>query len=845
MFRRKFFTVILVLALFLAVASIPRAYSQTTSVTAIILPEKDVYIVPDDNNHNYDEIFVGREGGVPYRSLLYFNISGCIPSGAVINEAKLYLYIETISFKEDIELRVMALTAYWEEDEVTWYRRTKTESWSRRGGDFTTEAYATYTLKESATAGDTICIDLTDLVRKWKNKEIENYGIIILIPPPDEAGPNPGKVQFSSRETYIGGAPFWQAPRLHVSYTRLVPPSWHVVPHPFKPSINIPIPTNGFRLALENDTLQVEQGSFASTTLTVVSLSNPTVELNAISTHPGISVSFNTTTVTPPSSAKVTVTVDPTTPPGDYKVSIEGYNPSNGKSDVAELTVQVKAPASFTLTLDKKRVEVVQGGTGMFTIYVNPVDSYSQTVTLSVSSPISGITVNLSPSSGVPPFASSAVVNVASSAAPGTYTLNVVASGADGTTLIDTIDVVVKSAAPARCSSIILTLSPNLIVLDPQKAKSETVKANVNGVGVCNVKLSLHNVPSGVKYTVNPATCRAPCSFTIEFEVGSMATPGKYSVDIRAEDVSGTVFDSKVLKLEIKKALAGKFDYSISVSPTSIKMYQGETATATVTLNLLTGSPQPVSLRVEQCPADLSCSINPSTVTPPAVATLTVNAGSAKGTYTIIVKASRGSIVKTVQVEVTVEEKTCFIATATYGSEVAEEVQFLRRFRNELVLSTYAGRCFYQVFNAFYYSWSPYVAKFILDNPWIKAPVRILLYPLLLSLKIASFIGIALFAVNPEIAVVTAGIVASALIGLFYFTPIVLLVLRKYRLSKNLFIVLFLLVITFTVHIALAEVFSLTPLMMLATTMLTLEMALLTPLTVKKLLDNLLFQVFF
>ncbi|OYT30210.1 MAG: hypothetical protein B6U95_01135, partial [Thermofilum sp. ex4484_82] len=228
-----------------------------------------------------------------------------------------------------------------------------------------------------------------------------------------------------------------------------------------------------------------------------------------------------------------------------------------------------------------------------------------------------------------------------------------------------------------------------------------------------------------------------------------------------------------------------------------------------------------------------------------AVATLTVNAGSAKGTYTIIVKASRGSVVKTVQVEVTVEEKKCFIATATYGSEIAEEVQFLRRFRNELVLSTYAGRCFYQVFNAFYYSWSPYVAKFILDNPWIKAPVRILLYPLLLSLKIASFIGIALFAVNPEIAVVTAGIVASALIGLFYFTPIVLLVLRKYRLSKNLFIVLFLLVITSTVHIALAEAFSLTPLMMLATTMLTLEMALLTPLTVKKLLDNLLFQVFF
>jgi len=72
-------------------------------------------------------------------------------------------------------------------------------------------------------------------------------------------------------------------------------------------------------------------------------------------------------------------------------------------------------------------------------------------------------------------------------------------------------------------------------------------------------------------------------------------------------------------------------------------------------------------------------------------------------------------------------------------------------------------------FNAWYYSFSPSVAQFIADNDPIRAPVRVLLYPLLGILSLSSTV-FSLFSSAPEFAIVMAGLVASSLIGLVYLT---------------------------------------------------------------------------
>jgi hypothetical protein len=126
----------------------------------------------------------------------------------------------------------------------------------------------------------------------------------------------------------------------------------------------------------------------------------------------------------------------------------------------------------------------------------------------------------------------------------------------------------------------------------------------------------------------------------------------------------------------------------------------------------------------------------------------------------------------------------CIIATVTFGSEVTPEVQFLRNFRDRLVLSTRAGSAFMNAFNLWYYSFSPQVADFIASHDQTRSPIRVVLYPLIDILELSSATYSAL-AFSPEFAIVMAGILASSLIGLTYLTPLALLLTRRSARKKS------------------------------------------------------------
>lgn len=78
---------------------------------------------------------------------------------------------------------------------------------------------------------------------------------------------------------------------------------------------------------------------------------------------------------------------------------------------------------------------------------------------------------------------------------------------------------------------------------------------------------------------------------------------------------------------------------------------------------------------------------------------------------------------------------------------------------------------FYVAFDAFYYSWSPHVAQLILEQPVLKPPLRLLLYPLVGSLLVFSYVAQPMAQLSSEIAVYVAGIVAALLLGFAYITP--------------------------------------------------------------------------
>ena len=84
----------------------------------------------------------------------------------------------------------------------------------------------------------------------------------------------------------------------------------------------------------------------------------------------------------------------------------------------------------------------------------------------------------------------------------------------------------------------------------------------------------------------------------------------------------------------------------------------------------------------------------------------------------------------------------CLIATATFGSEFAPQVQQLREHRDNTILSTKSGTAFMSGFNQFYYSFSPTIADLERENPFFKEAVKLSITPMLSTLSILNYVDI-------------------------------------------------------------------------------------------------------
>jgi len=117
----------------------------------------------------------------------------------------------------------------------------------------------------------------------------------------------------------------------------------------------------------------------------------------------------------------------------------------------------------------------------------------------------------------------------------------------------------------------------------------------------------------------------------------------------------------------------------------------------------------------------------------------------------------------------------CLIATATYGSELAPQVQQLRELRDNKLLQTKSGTSFMGLFNDFYYSFSPQIADYERENPIFKEAVKITLTPLLTSLSILNYVNM-----DSEESALGYGISLIMLnVGMYFVAPV--LVIMRFR----------------------------------------------------------------
>jgi len=424
-------------------------------------------------------------------------------------------------------------------------------------------------------------------------------------------------------------------------------------------------------------------------------------------------------------------TVASSAPLGSYSVTV---TTDHAETEFGTFTVTTVPPPTFSLTPTS----------GLAGTAVSISGSGYTGTTCTLSSSPSGLMS--SPTCSISAGTLSGGFTVASSAPTGSYTVTVQTAQAETATSTFTVGVLPT-----------ITLSPT--------SGAPGAGISISGSNYKGSTCTLSSFPSGL---MSSPTCSISAgTLTAGFTVASGATDGSYTVtatsNLAGETASAT-FTVRLTPTFTLSPNSGRAGTAVSVSGLN---YQGSTCTLSASPSTLFSS--------------FSCAISAGKVT----GGFTVASTAPAGSFTIMVTTNKG---ETNSATFSNTKPVCIIATATFGSEVSPAVQFLRNFRDELVLSTRAGSAFMDVFNAWYYSFSPSVAKVIMDNDPIRAPLRVFLYPLLGVLGVGAF-AYSLFSWSPELAVVVAGLVSSSLIGLVYLTPFTYAgmrtVLKRRRIQFN------------------------------------------------------------
>jgi peptide/nickel transport system substrate-binding protein len=93
------------------------------------------------------------------------------------------------------------------------------------------------------------------------------------------------------------------------------------------------------------------------------------------------------------------------------------------------------------------------------------------------------------------------------------------------------------------------------------------------------------------------------------------------------------------------------------------------------------------------------------------------------------------------------------------------------------------------VFNNVYYSFSPQVAEYEREQPWLQATIKVTLYPLFGILMAAERVYTTVG--GGEAGAIFAGTISSMLIGAIYLGPIVYIALKDRKVDSKLLAIIF------------------------------------------------------
>ncbi len=213
-----------------------------------------------------------------------------------------------------------------------------------------------------------------------------------------------------------------------------------------------------------------------------------------------------------------------------------------------------------------------------------------------------------------------------------------------------------------------LSASPTSVTVQQGNQGTSTITTAVSGGFNSAVTLSAAGMPSGTTVSFNPNPIPAPGSgnSTMTITVGSSTPTGTYPITVTGN--GGGVQQTTTVTLTVTAPPS----FTISASPASLTVVQGNQGTSTITTAVSGGFNSAVTLSAAGMPSGTTVSFNPNPIPAPgsgnSTMTITVGSSTPTGTYPITVTGNGGGVQQTTTVTLTVTAPPSFTISASPAS---------------------------------------------------------------------------------------------------------------------------------------------------------------------------------
>ena len=209
----------------------------------------------------------------------------------------------------------------------------------------------------------------------------------------------------------------------------------------------------GFSLAATPTSVAAAPGSSTTSTITSTLTGgfSSAVALSASGLPSGVTASFSPSSIAAPGSgtSTLTLTASSSAAAGTYAVTVTGTGGGATESAIVSFTVSASSGATFALTSSPTSLSVVQGSSGTSTITSTISGGFNGSITFSDSGLPTGVTASFAPATIAAPGSGSTTLTLtaSSSAAAGSYTVNIIGTGAGGVVQNIALPLTVTTAA--------------------------------------------------------------------------------------------------------------------------------------------------------------------------------------------------------------------------------------------------------------------------------------------------------------------------------------------------------------------------------------------------------------